>query len=112
MGKKWNKNGIIDLSAWWVELICFVVLVVGFLFSITLQSAVISYVVILLFGLLAGRLIYYKKYSFPFYLIGFALLLGYVLGTRYGQWKLVILFFLLGAAISYYLHAEGWLENI
>ena len=107
-----NTRGIIDLSAWWVELICFVVLVIGFLFSITLQSAVMSYVVIFLFGLLAGRLIYERSYSFPFYLIGFALLLGYVLGTRYGQWKLVILFFLLGAAISYYLHADGYLENV
>lgn len=71
-----------------------------------------SYVVIFLFGLLAGRLMYYRKYSFPFYIIGFALLLGYVLGTRYGQWKLVILFFLLGSAASYYAHAQGWLENV
>lgn len=107
-----DKKAIIDLSAWWVELLCFVVLVIGFLFSITLQSAMMSYVVIFLFGLLAGRLIYYRKYSFPFYIIGFALLLGYVLGTRYGQWKLVILFFLLGSAVSYYLHQQGYLEGV
>lgn len=107
-----DKKAIIDLSVWWVEFVCFVVLIIGFLFSITLKSAVISYVVIFLFGLLAGRMIYYRKYSFPFYLIGFALLLGYVLGSRYGQWKLVILFFLLGSAVSYYAHAQGWLENV
>ncbi|MDO8642903.1 MAG: hypothetical protein Q7R76_04985 [Candidatus Woesearchaeota archaeon] len=110
--KPMNARGVIDLSAWWVELVCFIVLGIGFVFSITLESAFLSYVVIFLFGLLAGRLIYEKSYSFPFYLIGLALLFGYVLGTRYGQWKLVILFFLLGTAVSYYLHTRGYLENV
>ncbi len=107
-----NNKALIDIGAWWVELACFVVLVIGFVFSIMLQSAFTSYVVILLFGLLAGRFLYYRRHGFPFYLIGMALLLGYVLGTRYGDWKLVILFFLLGAAASYYMHAEGYLENL
>jgi hypothetical protein len=107
-----EKKGVISVLTWWVEMVAFIVLVVGFVFSIFIRSAFVTYIVITLFGLLAGRFIYYKRHGFPFYLITMGLLIGYVLGSRYGQWKLIIVLFFLGGAVSYYVHQQGYLDNI
>ncbi len=107
-----DKKGVVNVLTWWVEMVAFIVLLVGFVFSIFIQSAFVTYVVITLFGLLAGRFIYYKRHGFPFYIITMGLLIGYVLGSRYGEWKLIVLLFLFSTAGSYYIHQQGFMENV
>ena len=100
-----HKKGI-NLLNTWVEWVSFMLLVIGFLVALFIGSAFMSYAVILLFGFMAGRVLYFKKNSFPMYMIGTGFLLGYVLGTRFGKWKIVLFCFFLGMAVSYYLHKK------
>ena len=102
-----NKKGL-NLLTTWVEVVAFILLVIGFILSIFMGSAFMSYVVILLFGVMAGRVIFFKRTSFPVYVIGMGFLFGYLLGSRYGKWKIILFCFLSGIVISYYLHKKEY----
>ena len=69
----------------WPETIATIVLVIGFILASFFTSAVITYVVVFLCGMLIGRLWYRKKGSlkFPLFLILMGLLVGLVIGSRY-----------------------------
>lgn len=96
---------------YWMDFLFYTLLVIGFIFSILLQSSFLSYVVIILFGLMAGRLIFYFGKKFPLYVILLGFLLGFILGSRFADWKLLVLLFFLGSAMGYYIHAQGLLEH-
>jgi len=106
----------LDLFGHWPEYLFFVLLVIGFVISISARSAFISYVVIFLCGMMAGRLIYYRHEKphlrFPYYLILAGFIIGYTLGTRYGNWIILITLFLAGGFVSYYLHERGFIRDI
>ena len=72
----------------WAELFFFAVMIMGFIVSLwaTSFSAVISYIVIFLSGMIGGKLLYErrKKLTFPYYIIIIGFLIGYVIGTYYG----------------------------
>jgi len=107
--KIWNKKGQNILDTW-PEILTVVLLIIGFFVSISLGSMVFTYIVISLIGFMAGRFLRYRKTAFPFYLIIFGLLLGFVLGARYGNWKVMIFLFALFTAISWYLHEKKILK--
>jgi hypothetical protein len=88
----------------WPEIFFFVVLVIGFIISITLQSAVIIYTTILLSGIMAGRLIFEReqKMKFPYFLIIIGFLIGYLIGVQYGERKVMIVLFVIGGFMGYY----------
>ncbi|MBI4150483.1 hypothetical protein HY488_03695 [Candidatus Woesearchaeota archaeon] len=103
-----NKKGV-WLSENWAEFFFFCLLVFGFLFSLSLQSAGLSYVMIVLFGLMCGRFLAQRKKRFPFYLIVFGFFVGFLLGARFASWKVLAFFFFVGGALSFYLHERGYL---
>lgn len=90
----------------WVELFFIILLILGFLLSVSLGSAFFSYIVIFLSAMMAGRFLNLKKVSFPYYLIVLGFLIGYMLGSRYGNWKITIFVFILGFSLSWYLHEK------
>lgn len=98
----------------WAEIIFLILLIVGFLFSLAAPSAVLSYLIIFLVGMVAGRLIYYRKKSmvFPYVLIIIGFFAGYLIGSRYGSWLVITILFVLGSIFDYYLHEQGWLKEI
>lgn len=98
-----SKKGFSFLDKW-VEFFFVVLLVIGFVVSVSIGSAFFSYIVMFLFGIMVGRFINYRKKTFPFYLVILGLVIGYILGSRYGSWKIILFCFVLGAAISWYLH--------
>lgn len=104
-----SKKGFSYLDKW-AELFFLVLLIVGFVISVSVGSAFFSYVVVLLFGLMAGRFLNYRKSMFPFYLVILGLLVGYILGSRYGNWRLNLFFFVVGAAVSWVLHSKKILK--
>lgn len=104
-----NKKGFSFLDRW-AEFFFLVLLIVGFVVSVAIGSAFFSYVVVFLFGAMAGRFLNYRKAWFPFYLIILGLLIGYIIGSRFGNWRLNLFFFIVGAAISWYLHDKGILK--
>ncbi len=105
-----RKNG-----AWWgewVESFFVVLLIIGFLIAVFAQSVLLNYVIIFLCGLFVGRLMYEEKktFKFPIYLIIAGFLFGYIIGSYYSDWKMIILIFVVGAIISYYIHYKKYLK--
>jgi len=98
----------------WVEVVFLIILVVGFLFSLIAPSAVLSYLIIFFAGMIAGRLLYFRKKSmiFPYFMICVGFLIGYLIGSRYGNWLVIAILFILGSILSYYLHEEGYIKDI
>ncbi|MEA2037700.1 MAG: hypothetical protein U9O94_09395 [Nanoarchaeota archaeon] len=98
----------------WAEIIAFVLLIIGFVFSLAAPSAVLSYAIILVAGMLGGRLIYNRRKStvFPYVLILVGFLIGFLVGSRYGNYLSIMLFFVLGIFISYYAHLKGLIKDI
>ena len=98
----------------WAEFFFFVLMIIGFIIAIIAPSAVISYLVVFLSGMIGGRLLYErkKKLSFPYYIIIIGFMIGYVIGTYYGSRKVVIILFVLGILLSYYLHNKGYIRDI
>ena len=98
----------------WAEIWFFILIVIGFLISITIGSKVMVYITILLCGAMAGRLIFErkKKLQFPYYLIIIGFLIGYLIGSRFGDRKVMIILFIFGTAISYYAHDKGLIRDI
>lgn len=67
----------------WAEIIGFFLLIIGFFIATFAGSAVISYIVIILCGLMGGRVWYRIKSSYktPWIVILFGFLVGFVLGS-------------------------------
>ena len=98
----------------WVEFFFFVLMVVGYMIGLLATSAVISYIVIFLSGMIFGRLLYDRKMklTFPYYVILIGFLIGYVIGTYYGSRKIVIVLFIIGVIFSYYLNKKGYIRDV
>jgi hypothetical protein len=100
----------------WAEFFFFVIMVLGLIVALwaTSFSAVISYIVVFLSGMIGGRLLYdrKKKLTFPYYVILTGFLIGYVIGTYYGSRKVVIILFVLGVLFSYHLYNKGYVRDI
>ena len=98
----------------WAEVTGFFLLVIGFFMAITAGSAVISYFIIILSGLMGGRIWYRIKENLktPWIIILFGFLVGFVSGSFYGNKKIIILLYVVGIFLSYWLHREGWVKSL
>lgn len=94
----------------WAELTALFFVVLGFMISVLLRTPAISYLAVLLSGLLAGRICFIERYKqpiFPFILIVLGFLAGYVAGSFWVSRFWIVIFFSLGGFISYHLHRKG-----
>lgn len=98
----------------WAEIWFFILIIIGFLVSITVGSKVIAYITILLCGMMAGRLLFERKQKlqFPYYLIIIGFLIGYLIGSPYGNRKIMVILFIFGIIVSYYLHNKGFIRDV
>jgi len=98
----------------WVEFFFFVLMVIGIIVALAAPSAVISYIVIFLSGIFAGRIVYFRHHNLKagYYIIIIGFLIGYLLGSIYGSRKVIIVLFVLGAILSYYLYEKKVLRDI
>jgi len=90
----------------WAELFALVLLVIGFFISVSAGSAVVLYILSILFGSAFGRW-WYKfrnKLKVPAALVTIGALIGLTLGSVYGSRDIVVILFILGFVGSYYLH--------
>ena len=103
-----------ELAEHWVELLAFVLLVIGFFLAAASGSAVISYFLAFFCGALGGRIWYTTKtdtrIAWSIILTGF--LIGFVLGSYYGSQWIIILSYTGGFLIGYYLHKEGYIKSV
>ncbi|MBI2138601.1 hypothetical protein HYU13_03365 [Candidatus Woesearchaeota archaeon] len=97
----------------WVEYGFFLLLLIGFLFSLGAPNAVLSYLILIVMGLAFGRLIYLKYHQliFPYFAIAVGFLLGYIIGNRYQSWPTVIIVFGLSAYFGYLIHKKKLLKG-
>ncbi|MBW2980107.1 hypothetical protein KY360_01670 [Candidatus Woesearchaeota archaeon] len=98
----------------WAEVFFFILLVLGFLVALATPSAVMSYIVIFICGLIAGRLIYDRKNKglFPYFIIIIGFLIGYLLGAYRGEREVMSVLFVIGALIGYYVYDKGVLRDL
>lgn len=98
----------------WAEIWFFILIAIGFLVSVTLDSKVVVYATIILCGAMSGRLIFERKrkMQFPYYLIIIGFLIGYLIGSRFGDRKVMVVLFIFGTVASYYLHNKGFIRDI
>lgn len=97
----------------WMEFFFIVLMVLGMIVALASPSAVISYFIIFFVGMFAGRLIYERKnkMQLPYLLIIAGFVIGYLIGIYYGDKKLMIILFVIGAILSYNLYNKRILKD-
>ena len=103
-----------DLHKNWMEYSLLLTTLIGILIAVLAPSAVISYVISFLSGIFAGRLIYERKdkIQFPYFMIIAGFIIGYLIGVYYGNRRIVIVLFVIGAILSYKLYDKKILRDI
>ena len=102
----------IAFSKDWAEIVAFILLVIGFIMASTSGSAFLTYITIFLCGMILGRFWFQRKkdIKIPYFIVIVGFLLGYILGTYYGNKLITILLFFIGSLISYYIHEKGFIR--
>jgi len=92
------------------EILVMILLVAGLLLSLAAGTVSLNYIIIILCGLFFGRQFYIrkkkKKMMFAFYLGVAAFLIGYLIGGYYANSRIILLLFLIGVCISYWVHSN------
>ena len=101
-----GKKAKIDFSENWVEYLFFVLLGLGFFLAISSGSAVVAYIVIFLCGMMGGRLLFRlkKELKTPWIIILTGFLIGFTFGSFYGDKRVIIISYIIGIWLSYFLH--------
>ena len=97
----------------WMEFFFIVLMIIGLTMALMAPSAVISYILVFLSGLFAGRIIFRRKHNivFPFLVIIIGFLIGYMIGIRYGNRAVIALLYMAGAVISYNAFNKGMIGD-
>ncbi len=103
-----------DLHKNWMELFFFALMSIGIVIALSAPSAIISYFIIFLSGIFAGRLVYYRKSKtqFPYFIIIAGFFIGYLIGVYYGNRVIVSALFMSGGALGYALYNKKILTDI
>lgn len=100
----------------WVEMLVLAFVIIGIIIAFLSPSAFISYVIIFLSGMIAGRLLWERRHNVRFtyiaIIIGF--LVGFVIGSvsTYGNKIVIVVLFIVGARLMYKLNEKGILSDI
>lgn len=108
-----GKQGKFSIADNWGEYLFYLLLALGFFISTSSGSAFISYIIIFLCGMMGGRLWFTMKknlrVAWAMILTGF--LVGFVLGSFYGDKKVIIILYVVGIGLSYFLHNRGLIKT-
>ena len=104
---------MLDFYKNWFESFFLVLVVIGIVIALSAPSAIISYAIIFLSGIFAGRLIYERKHKikFPYVMIIAGFVIGYLIGVYYGSRMVVVALFAIGAILSYKLYDKKILKD-
>ena len=107
-----GKKAAMNLIDNWVDYVAFFSLIGGVLISFVSGSKVLSVIIVFLSGMIIGRWIYFRKYKhqlrFWYPLTGF--LLGLIFGSRFLGYKSVLVTFIIGVCVGYYIKKHHILE--
>ena len=107
----------------WAEYVVLILLIIGFILALLSGSAVISYIIIFLCGGAFGRLWYKLKLSMkvPWFVVMFGFLVGFLIGSylldqtispSYGNKMVIIILYILGITLAYYIHEKKLLRSL
>lgn len=98
----------------WPEILGFILLVIGFFVSLGAGSAVISYTLVFLAGCMGGRIWFRAKMQLkiPWSIVLMGFLVGFIIGSRYGDNRIIVFFYIFGIVLSYYLHDKGIIKSL
>ncbi len=101
-----------NFSENWAEVLALVLLIIGFIISATSTNNLARYVIIFICGLIVGRAWFKRKkqIKIPSFIIILGFLIGYLLGSYYQNKISLIIFFILGAILNYYLHEKKFFK--
>jgi len=103
----------LNLSKDWAEILFFIVMVLGAIIGLAAPSAFISYIIIAICGLYAGRVIFKTKniILFPFILASLGFLIGFILVLYYGNRLAATIIFLIGIIAGYKVYQKKLLRD-
>lgn len=103
--KGFGKEGLVFFESW-VEILFFALLAAGYVLGKVLVDVTVSYLITGAAGLITGRLAYLSRENdpVPYYAIGAAFLIGFLLGHRVGAGIAMILIFAATTFLSYKAH--------
>lgn len=103
-----------EFYRYWMEFFFVLLMIIGIVVALASPSAVISYFIIFVVGIFAGRLIYERRRNIqlPYFLIIAGFVIGYLIGAYYGNKRLMIVLFVLGSIISYKLYDKKILRDV
>jgi hypothetical protein len=112
----WSKMsgaGGFELYKNYMEFFFVVFIIIGAIIALLARSAVVSYIIIFLCGMFAGRVLYYRQDSIklPFYVIIAGFAAGYLILVRYGSRLATAILFLAGAILCYKLFEKKILRD-
>ncbi|MBI4143280.1 hypothetical protein HY487_00180 [Candidatus Woesearchaeota archaeon] len=89
-------------------------MILGIVIALASPSAIISYAIIFIVGIFAGRLIYERRRNIqlPYFLIMAGFVVGYLIGAYYGNKRLIIVLFVVGSIIGYKLYDKKILKDV
>jgi hypothetical protein len=97
----------------WPEFVALLFLVFGFILAIMTDSRSAAYGVVFLMGLFFGRLWYRfeRAAKLPLIMAILGCLLGISLGLIMQNLQVVILLFILGIIVGFWIHRKGWIQS-
>jgi len=101
-----GKQLELQSSMRWAEFWAIFLIILGFMFAVSIDNPVLAYIIALLMGAIMGRLLWrFKKNlkgSIITIILGF--LVGFLLGIQAADRKVIIALFVLGLVVSFYVH--------
>jgi len=106
------------MSRWlydkWTEFFFFIIMLAGVIIALTARSALVSYVVILIAGIMAGRIIKggETRLGFPIYMLITGFLVGYLIGSYQYSKVIILLLYMIGMVGSNYVFSREIIKDI
>ena len=109
----WLNKKALTVFKDWAEILGLFLLVVGFIIAVMLGSAVMLYLTIFVSGMLFGRFWYKIRNTlkFPWFMVILFFLFGFIMGSLYGSKIVIVMLFLFGMVVSYYLHDRKFIHS-
>jgi len=106
--------GSIDPILDWPETLSFIFLIVGFVLALLSYTYAIAYTVVFLMGMFFGRLWVRASDSsvIPFTMMIIACLLGFVMGVLLANLQVVVVLFVGGILLGFWVHRKGWVTSV
>lgn len=90
----------------WAELFTIALFIITLILALFIPSAAFAYLIGIMIGYGSARYLINREWRFPYAMVTLAVLLAYLIGARYGSRKTMLVLYLIGFALSHYLHKQ------